>query len=121
MTPLELDLDMLQERHLFPQDCPQLGVERGGVEGAGGVATMAFVGIPVRQFMRRREPALAKALKRPSKSDNFLHRLKQSVLADALLAAAEHECVVDLVPRALHSMRQPRDDAPQLASLAAAS
>ena len=25
MTPLELDLDMLQERHLFPQDCPQLG------------------------------------------------------------------------------------------------
>ena len=45
MTPLELDLDMLQERHLFPQDCPQLGVERGGVEGAGVVATMAFVGI----------------------------------------------------------------------------
>jgi len=26
---------MLRERHLFPQDCPQLGVERGGVEGAG--------------------------------------------------------------------------------------
>ena len=43
--PLELDLDMLRERHLFPQDCPQLGVERGGVEGAGVVATMAFVGI----------------------------------------------------------------------------
>ena len=29
-----------------------------------------------------------------------------------MLAAAEHECVVDLVPRALHLMRQPRDDAP---------
>src|SRR5215472_17080076 len=49
--PLELDLDMLRERNLFPQDCPQLGVERGGVEGAGVVATMAFVGIPVRQFL----------------------------------------------------------------------
>ena len=49
--PLELDLDMLRERHLFPQDCLQLGVERGGVEGAGVVATMAFVGIPVRQFL----------------------------------------------------------------------
>jgi hypothetical protein len=43
--PLELDLDMLRERHLFSQDCLQLGVERGGVEGAGVVATMAFVGI----------------------------------------------------------------------------
>src|SRR5262245_61827220 len=42
---------MLRERHLFPQDCPQLGVERGGVEGAGVVATIAFVGIPVRQFL----------------------------------------------------------------------
>ena len=69
MTPLELDLDMLQERHLFPQDCPQLGVERGGVEGAGVVATMAFVGIPVRQFLDAPAGmALAKALKQPSKS-----------------------------------------------------
>jgi len=51
MTPLKLDLNMLRERHLFPQDCPQFGVERGGVEGAGIVATMAFVGIPLRQFL----------------------------------------------------------------------
>ena len=49
--PLELDLDMLRERHLFPQDCPQLGVERGGVEGAGVVALMGLVAIPVRQFL----------------------------------------------------------------------
>ena len=47
----ELDLDVLWERPLFPQDCRQLDVERGGVEGAGVVATMAFVGIPVRQFL----------------------------------------------------------------------
>jgi len=26
--PLELDLDVLGERHLFPQNCPQLGVEQ---------------------------------------------------------------------------------------------
>ena len=30
--PLELDLDVLRERHLFPEDGPQLFVERGGVE-----------------------------------------------------------------------------------------
>ena len=47
----ELNFDVPGERHLFPQDCPQLGVERGGVEGPFVVALVGLVAIPVRQFL----------------------------------------------------------------------
>src|SRR6516165_1592160 len=81
---------------------------------------MAFVGIPVRQFLDAPAGmALAKALSSPASPsarcpENSTGRQLPSPAQaeDALLAAAEHECVVDLVPRALHLMRQPRDDAP---------
>src|SRR5262249_48265427 len=61
MTPLELDLDMLRERHLFPQDCPQLGVERGGVEGAGDMRMQSrrsrkIVVLAARAFPKGRPP-----------------------------------------------------------------
>ena len=68
----------------------------------------------------RKITALAKLLKRPSSCDGddvleipraycVLDRLEQCVLADAL-RSAEHEGVIDLFLRALHPVRQPRDD-----------
>ena len=43
------------------------------------------------------------------RSDRHLHRMDQRILADALLTT-EDEGVIDLFPRALHSMRRPIDD-----------
>ena len=47
----ELNFDVPGERHLFPQDCPQLGVERGGVEGP---FVVALVGGAARSPVRTR-------------------------------------------------------------------
>src|SRR5258708_34906041 len=43
-------------------------------------------------------------------TNRALHWFERRVLAGALLVAADHECVVDLILRALHPMREPVDD-----------
>jgi len=47
---LELDLDVLG-KHFLAQDCPQLGVERAGVEGVFAVAPVCSIRVPVGMFL----------------------------------------------------------------------
>src|SRR5262249_29186389 len=46
----ELELDALG-RHLLAQDCPQLGVERAGDEGAFAVFPVGLVSVPFGEFL----------------------------------------------------------------------